>query len=188
MTEESSAPSRRTVIKAAAWAAPVVAVAATAPLAAASVDSLQPAGSLSFGYNQGAGTVTVSGASYSVTAIGTSGGTAKSTGALSVAVRVPAVYPTFSVDQGDVLDNGWIVSSIAGPDGQGRKTVTLQYPAGITTSVPGTYAVPSFTIPVVFSGAPSGTVPAAESFRIVTSWENLPTAGQTGLWPNEDEV
>ncbi len=62
MTEETPSVSRRTVIKAAAWAAPAVAIVAAAPIAAATVepppaveaggyiDTGRPAGTAAYGY------------------------------------------------------------------------------------------------------------------------------------------
>jgi hypothetical protein len=176
---------RRTVVKAAAWSAPVIAIAATAPFAAASVTGLFPAGSLTLGYDQLAGSVTASSATFSVQAVGTPGTVPRSTGALTVTTRFPADYTSVSVAPAQSLGNGWVVAGV-NVDTLGRRSVVAVYPDGITTAEPGSYSIPTFTTPIIALGAPVGYAPPAESVRVVTSWGNLPTAGQTSVWPNED--
>ncbi len=185
-TAEVNNPQRRQMMKAAAWAAPVVAVAASAPLAAASITTVQPGGSVAFGYDVGAGSVTAESATFSATFGGTAGATTLSTGALTVTLRFPAVYSQVSVIDGQDLGNGWVVTSLS-TDGSGRKNVTAQFAPGISSSTPGTLTVPSFTTPIVASGAPSGTVPSAESIRVKTEWANNSNWGTTTFWPNEND-
>lgn len=173
---------RRTMIKAAAWAAPVVAVAVAAPMAAASL-TVNPSGTVSFAYDVGAGTVTASNINFAITTTGTPGASPIETGPLSARIRFRNASYTSPLAINDSLGNGWVVSNRT--TGATYDEITATYAPGITTNTAGTFAAPTISAPIVLTGTP-GTVPPAESIRIVTVWTNHPTWGQTTFWPNED--
>lgn len=170
--ENIANPQRRSMLKAAAWAAPVVAIAATAPLAAASV-TLTSSGGFSFIYDVAAGNVTLLRSTFGINASGTPGREI-ATGALSVTVDYPAPYLT-TLQAGDNVGKGWIVQS------NSSQALILVFPAGLSTKIAGNYVAPSFD-PILFQ-APVNTMPAKRSFAFEDSWANFPEWGTAATWP-----
>lgn len=187
-SDQTAGLQRRTVLKGAAWAVPVVAAAVAVPMAAASVTQLLPSTSLGFGYNVAEGTISSESAVFGVTAVGTSGGSTElSSGPLQVEVRFPSVYSSVNVVESQDLGNGWVVLSVT--TSGSFTTVTVYHAAGIKTSEPGYFTIPSFTTPIVASVAsPPSTIPSPESVRVRTSWPEQETSwGNTSYWPNEED-
>lgn len=166
---------RRSMIKAAAWATPVVAAAVAVPMAAASV-TLANSGSVAMAYDSATGVISAGPSSFGITGTGTAGANV-STGPITVTIFHPTEYvPQLTVGQS--VGNGWIVSALEDDGVEG--TVLLTYAAGLSLSAPGTVLAPSFDT-VVFHG-PAGT-PARRSFSIEDSWANYPTWGTASTWP-----
>jgi len=133
ITEPDGAFSRRTVLKTAAWAAPVVAVAVAAPFAAASSGKLPSdyivTATITGSIPQGAATANDIWVSQgSVTLQGKPGDTS---GVLTGYVTVPAHYDAQQSDGGPAFVvgqsyNGWTLSAVRGTN---RKTYEFSYPS-----------------------------------------------------------
>ncbi len=167
--------SRRTVVKAGAWAVPVVAAAVALPMAAASV-TLAPTGSLNLAYNAATGVVEISSITFGIIGTGTPGAS-QETGALTVLIEAPDDY-TVTVADGQNLGNGW-VATVYSQDGS--VFVLLTYAAGLQLTSTGTATAPQPNTTVVFSG-PAG-MPPRRTFAYEDSWANYPSWGIASVWP-----
>lgn len=174
--------SRRTVVKAGAWAVPVVAAAVAVPMAAASV-TLTSMGGLTFFQDGGAGTVTLSNISFGINGVGTPGAP-QATGSISIRIDSPNSY-VLNIQDGEDLGNGWIASVAAHPTNQNKTRLVLTYAPGLELSSQGSAVVPQLAKPVVYTGQPNST-PSVLAFGYRDSWANFPSWGTSAQWPADD--
>ncbi|MEV4667491.1 hypothetical protein [Microbacterium sp. LWO12-1.2] len=120
----SAGPNRRTVIKAAAWSAPVVAIAIATPLAAASIDNPRPAPGGGLSEWQGS------------TSVGTV--TVVQPNRVQVNTGQSVGFNVLDPDTGDVAP--------AGQYSSGAVTVTVQWGAGSGVSNPASYRLEERTL------------------------------------------
>lgn len=162
--EQDKAMNRRTVVKAAAWAAPVVAIAATAPLAAASFKSSTlsianqssavlsgpaQAGTPMTGSVSGSGTVNNSGAGWPIT-----GGTfsANLQGPLVATEFLYEGSPLFAGQQITVGGYTWTVQAAGlGGFGMTLNDVPIDVPANGSVTIP----TPVITYATQLNGTPT---------------------------------
>ena len=177
----TSEPSRRTVLKVAAWSAPVVAVAVAAPFASASSGKLPTDYIVSAGITgQAEEGATNAGDIFTTTGTITLNGKAgDSSGVLTAFIVVPNNYTAQNGQGGAAfvvgnVYNGWTLSSTGTLSG-GRKTLTFTHPA-LTIPTGSTSTSTSFSTVVYMalaSGQPGAPSPGASNtsgrFRIGAS-------------------